>query len=79
MAAGGRIVATGETSLYDEVGKRRANFGLSRPVRLRLWIKTENGVKNSYLTPRHPHALVRGLEDAPRIIAAAQQITVKAA
>jgi len=34
-------------------------------------------VKNSYLTPRHPHALTHGLEDAPRIIAASQQITVK--
>jgi hypothetical protein len=34
-------------------------------------------VKNSYLTPRHPHMLTRGLEDAPRIIAATQQITVK--
>ena len=34
-------------------------------------------MKNSYLTPRHPHPLTRGLEDAPRIIAATQQITVK--
>jgi len=34
-------------------------------------------VKNSYLTPRHPHPLTRGLEDAPRIIAATQQLTVK--
>jgi len=76
VAAGGRIVATGETSLYDELGKRRANFGLADLFGCD-WVKTENGVKNSYLTPRHPHALVRGLEEAPRIIAAAQQITVK--
>jgi hypothetical protein len=76
VAAGGRIVATGETSLYDELGKRHANFGLADLFGCD-WVKTENGVKNSYLTPRHPHALVRGLEDAPRIIAAAQQITVK--
>ena len=40
-------------------------------------MKTADGVKNSYLTPRHPHPLTRGLEDAPRIIAATQQITVK--
>ena len=73
---GGRIVATGETSLYDETGKRRANFGLSDLFGCD-YVKTENGVKNSYLTPHHPHALIRGLEDAPRIIAATQQLTVK--
>jgi hypothetical protein len=76
VKAGGRIVATGETSLYDELGKKRANFGLSDLFGCD-YVKTENGVKNSYLTPRHPHPLTRGLEDAPRIIAATQQITVK--
>ena len=73
---GGRIVATGETSLYDETGKRRANFGLADLFGCD-YVKTDNGVKNSYLTPRHPSPLTRGLEDAPRIIAATQQITVK--
>jgi len=74
--AGGRIVATGETSLYDELGKRRMNFGLSDLFGCD-YVKTDNGVKNSYLTPHHPHLLTKGLEDAPRIIAATQQITVK--
>lgn len=76
VAAGGRIVATGETSLYDETGKKRANFGLSDLFGCD-YVKTEDSVKNSYLTPRHPHALTRGLEDAPRIIGAVQQITVR--
>ncbi|MDB5735839.1 MAG: Beta-galactosidase trimerization domain protein [Alphaproteobacteria bacterium] len=76
VKAGGRIVATGETSLYDEIGRRRANFGLSDLFGCD-YVKTESGVKNSYLTPRHPHPLTRGLEDAPRIIAATQQLTVK--
>ena len=58
------------------LGKRRANFGLADLFGCD-YVKTENGVKNSYLTPRHPHALTHGLEDAPRIIAATQQITVK--
>jgi hypothetical protein len=76
VTAGGRIVATGETSLYDELGKKRANFGLSDLFGCD-YVKTQSGVKNSYLTPRHPHALTRGLENAPRIIAATQQITVR--
>jgi hypothetical protein len=76
VMAGGRIVATGETSLYDELGKRRANFGLADLFGCD-YVKTDNGVKNSYLTPRHPHMLTKGLEDAPRIIAATQQITVR--
>jgi len=59
-----------------DLGKRRANFGLADLFGCD-YVKTEAGVKNSYLTPRHPHALTRGLEDAPRIIAATQQITVK--
>ncbi|HEY4078388.1 MAG TPA: alpha-amylase family protein [Rhizomicrobium sp.] len=74
--AGGRIVATGETSLYDELGKRRTNFGLADLFGCD-YVKTDNGVKNSYLTPHHPHTLTRNLEDAPRIIAATQQIAVR--
>jgi hypothetical protein len=76
VKAGGRIVATGETSLYDETGKKRNNFGLSDLFGCD-YVRTESGVRNSYLTPRHPHALTRGLENAPRIIAATQQLTVK--
>ncbi len=76
VKGGGRIVATGETSLYDELGKRRANFGLADLFGCD-YVKTENGIKNSYLTPRHPHPLTKGLEDAPRIIAATQQLTVR--
>lgn len=76
VKAGGRIVATGETSLYDQMGKKRANFGLADLFGCD-YAATDNGVKNSYLTPRHPHPLTRGLEDAPRIIGAVQQIKVK--
>lgn len=77
VAGGGRIVATGETSLYDETGKKRANFGLSDLFGCD-YAGTQDGVKNSYLTPRHPHALTKGLEDAPRIIGTPQQIAVRA-
>jgi hypothetical protein len=75
---GGRIVATGETSLYDEIGRKRLNFGLADLFGCDFAGKIDEPVHNSYLTPRHPHPLTAGLEDAPRIIASIQQLHVKA-
>ncbi|MDE2500450.1 MAG: ThuA domain-containing protein [Alphaproteobacteria bacterium] len=76
VKAGGRIVATGETSLHDETGKRRANFGLADLFGCDFAGKIDEPVHNSYLTPYPPHPLVRGLENAPRIIATVEQIHV---
>ena len=75
---GGRIVATGETSLCDENGVRRASFGLADLFGCDIAGKIDEGVKNSYLTLRRPHPLLRGLEDTPRIIAATEQLRVTA-
>jgi hypothetical protein len=72
---GGRIVATGETSLCDENGKRRTTFALADLFGCDFAGKIDDGVKNSYLT-LHPHALTKGLEGVPRIIAATQQLHV---
>jgi hypothetical protein len=74
--AGGCIVATGETSLHDATGKRRANFGLADLFGCDFAGKIDAPVHNSYLTPYPPHPLVRGLENAPRIIATVAQIHV---
>lgn len=68
VAAGGSIVATGETSLYDEWGQRRADFGLADLFGCRFAGGIDTRMQNSYLTCRPPHPLLRGLEDAPRII-----------
>ncbi len=75
---GGRLVATGETSLYEENGKRRANFGLAELFGCDFAGKIDEAVKNSYLTLRPPHPLLRGLEDAPRVVAPSQQLHVMA-
>lgn len=71
---GGNLVATHETSLYDEWGVRRADFGLADLFGARFTGKIDSGVRNSYLnidkdpaTGRY-HPLVAGLEDATRII-----------
>jgi hypothetical protein len=71
---GGSIVATFETSLYDEWGVRRENFGLAELFGVRYKGRIEGPMQNSYLrlekdpvTGRH-HRILAGLEDAERII-----------
>ena len=70
---GGSIVATYETSLYDEWGKKRKDFGLADLFGASFTGKTEGPMRNSYLSIRRDaqgryHPVVRGLEDATRII-----------
>ena len=71
---GGSLVATCETSLYDEWGVRRGDFGLSDLFGLSATGPAEGPLKNSYLNiekePRtgEYHPLLAGLEDAGRII-----------
>ena len=80
---GGSLVATHETSLYDEWGVRRRDFGLASLFGASFEGKIDTGVHNSYLniekdpqTGRY-HPLVRGLEDANRIINGATWVHVR--
>jgi hypothetical protein len=70
---GGSIVATYETSLYDEWGARRQDFGLSDVFGASFGGSVDARMQNSYLRleadgsgRRHP--ILAGLEDAERII-----------
>lgn len=71
---GGSLVATFQTSLYDEWGTRRADFALADLFGARWSGRLEGPMKNSYLLLRKDstkggyHPLLRGLEDAGRII-----------
>jgi type 1 glutamine amidotransferase len=76
VARGGRLVATHQTSLYDEAGTRRADFGLADLFGCSFAGQIDQRVTNSYLTLRHPHPLLRGLEDAPRVMGAIKRVHV---
>jgi hypothetical protein len=72
VASGGNLIATYETSLYDENGKRRNNFALADLFGVDWAGKMEGPMLNSYIRLEHEalphHELFAGLEDAPRII-----------
>ena len=71
VQAGGRIVATYETSLYDPWGNKREDFGLGDLFGVRYAGRTWNHVRNSFMRLEwdHPQAgLLQGFEGAQRII-----------
>jgi len=76
---GGSIVATYETSLYDEWGVRRQDFGLADLFGTSFGGSVDARMQNSYLRlqegPRHP--ILAGLEDADRIINGVSRVHTK--
>jgi hypothetical protein len=83
VEGGGNLIATHETSLYDEWGRRRRDFGLASLFGASFDGRVETGVRNSYLNvDKDPktgefHPIVRGLEDATRIINGVNWVHVK--
>jgi hypothetical protein len=75
---GGSIVATYETSLYDEWGTRRKDFGLAALFGVSYEGKIDTQLHNSYLTVEAPHPLTRGLEHAGRIVNGVNWVHVRA-
>jgi hypothetical protein len=80
VRGGGSLLATFETSLYDEWGEPRKDFGLADVLGVSYAGKVARDVKNAYMRieadTRHP--ILRGLEDAGRIINTVQRVDVKA-
>jgi hypothetical protein len=73
---GGSVVATYETSLYDEWGVRRSDFGLAQLFGTSFAGAEEGPLLNSYLLLTGSHPLLAGFEDATRIINGAHCVTV---
>jgi Hypothetical glycosyl hydrolase 6 len=84
VARGGGLVATHETSMYDEWGVRRHDFGVGDLFGASVAGDVEDDVKNSYLLlsadpgtgRRHP--LLDGLDDATRLINGVRRVPVTA-
>ncbi len=78
---GGSLIATYETSLYDEQGKRRNSFALADLFGVEWTGKTESPMLNSYIRLEHEalphHPLFAGVEDASRIINSVSRLDVR--
>ena len=74
MERGGSLVATYETALYDEMGAKRADFGLADLFGVSYKGHAKGPMRNSYLQLRDDprtgkrHPILEGLAEAPRII-----------
>ena len=83
VARGGSIVATYETSLYDEWGVPRKDFGLASLFGVSFDGGVEGPMMNSYLTlEKDPatgqfHPLLSGFEDATRIVNGVNRVRVR--
>jgi hypothetical protein len=78
---GGSLLATFETSLYDEAGAPRKDFGLRDVLGVSFDGQVDRRIQNSYLAldaeARRTHPLLAGLQDAPRIINSVQRVRVR--
>jgi hypothetical protein len=81
---GGSLVATFATSLFDEIGGRRADFGLADVFGVSFAGTIDGPMQNSYLRieedaggRRHP--ILAGLDGTPRIINGVYRLNVRPA
>ncbi|MDL2228626.1 beta-galactosidase trimerization domain-containing protein [Treponema sp. OttesenSCG-928-L16] len=78
VSAGGSLLATYESSLYDERGNKRNNFGLAELFGVDNAGEIQGPMKNSYLRLDMPsaHPVLEGFGDTDRIINGIYRIPV---
>src|SRR6266478_35476 len=77
VSRGGSLLATHETSLYDEWGVRRKDFGLADVFGVRFNGRIEGPMQNSYLRIEDKsHPLLAGIVDTDRIINGTRRVDV---
>jgi hypothetical protein len=70
---GGSLLATFASSLYDELGQKRADFGLADVFGVSFGGRIDGPMQNSYLALEadaggRRHQILDGLDDTPRIV-----------
>ena len=80
---GGSLVATFASSLFDEIGNRRGDFGLADVFGVSFSGRIDGPMHNSYLSvdadpsTGRRHAILDGLEETPRIVNGVFRIEVR--
>jgi hypothetical protein len=83
VTRGGSVLATFASSLFDEAGNRRADFGLADLFGVSFAGRIDGPMQNSYLSldadPRtgRRHSVLSGLDDATRIVNGVFRIDVR--
>ncbi|MDR2094800.1 MAG: beta-galactosidase trimerization domain-containing protein [Treponema sp.] len=82
VSSGGGLLATCETSLYDEKGNKRANFGLADIFGVDRAGEVQGPLKNSYLrlnagSAGAVHPVIAGFGDTDRIINGVYRLPVR--
>jgi hypothetical protein len=79
VAAGGSLMATFETAMYDETGKRRSNCGLADLFGIESVGPVAGPLGNGfYARIERPHEILAGFEDTNWIPGGAYRLPVKA-
>jgi hypothetical protein len=85
VGRGGSLLATFTSSLFDEVGRRRDDFGLADLFGVSFAGRIDGPMQNAYLSldadPRtgRRHPVLDGLDEAPRIINGVFRVAVQPA